>query len=179
MTMTVDPCVDYILRHLAFQLGRTFPARILSRDDLTQIGWIGALQVPRGQLTLKQYQNLQILAGKRQMLDAFRLVQETRYPTGRKLEVSVADIVLLADYRLSSPGIEEQGWIENYDLATHVAKLSPLTQRILWGRFHDRRNREIGTDEHLSEGRISQLFKLGIQDLKKSGLVYASFARVL
>lgn len=177
--VSYDPYVHAALKSIAANLGHGFPERIMSWDDLVQVGWIGALQVPRGRLTAKQYRNLQILAGKRQMLDAFRLVSNTRYPTGRKMEVSVPDILKLADNRLIAAGIEEQGWIENYDLAFHVAKLSPLTQRILFGRFHGRMNREIGIEEHLSHSRVSQLFKLGIQDLKKSGLVYESFAHVI
>lgn len=174
-----DPYVHAALKSIAANLGHGFPERVMSWADLVQIGWIGALQVPRGKLTPLQHRSLQILAGKRQMLDAFRLVSNTRYPTGRKIEVSVPDILMLADNRMIAAGIEEQGWIENYDLASHVAKLSPLTQRILFGRFHDRTNREIGIEEHLSDGRVSQLFKIGIEDLKKSGLVYESFTEVL
>lgn len=177
--VTFDPYVQKALNSIAANLGHGFPERILSWSDLVQIGWIGALRVPHGTLTPLQYRNLQILAGKRQMLDAFRLVSNTRYPTGRRLEVSVPDIIALADNRVSNPGIEDRGWIENYDLASHVAKLSPLTQRILFGRFHGRMNREIGIEEHLSHSRVSQLFKIGIQDLKKSGLVYESFTQVL
>lgn len=178
--VSYDPYVHDILRSIAFQLSRGFPKWVLSFNDLVQIGWVGALEIrQQPHQTMREYQNLQILAGKRQMLDAFRTVQDLRRPTGHRLDLGVEDIVEVADGRIQVPGIEEQGWIENYDLAFHVAKLSPLTQRILFGRFHGRMNREIGIEEHLSHSRVSQIFKIGIQDLKKSGLVYDSFADVL
>lgn len=178
--MIYDPVIQKTLHAIAFELGKSFPERVMNNDDLAQIGWIAALLVlrPPGH-TDHQYQQLQLLAGKREMLDMIRAANNTRHPHGRRIDVSVSDIIVVSDYEVTFPGIEDGGWIEQYDLATHIAKLPPLMQRVVWGRLHEKLNREIGREEKISDSKVSQLFKLGIQVLKNSGLDYESFQSVL
>ena len=138
------------LRRKALRLSTNFPRWLLSLEDFTQAGYLGALSIPPNPDPHIQWM-LQVQAGGRQMIDEMRSFSDPR--GARTLEVLHPDLTSLSDL------LQPTHSLPLAELLLSISKLPFRERTILFLLYSGYTQKEVAARLSLSEGRISQLYK--------------------
>ena len=168
--MTNDEATQLMprLRKIAHVFSRFFSGWRMDEEDFLQQLFLGALGVqPRKGESREDLLYRRIAAGRNRAIDAMRTFDTRYYRQGsRQMELLVEDINYLSEATQFSQSTEDLFYVR-HDLQVAIGCLPLRKQQIILSLLNGDTLLEIANARGVTEGRVQQLKKETIQQLKE------------